>query len=194
MKIVTIRTGGAAAMIGGVLWTLFHLWYMQSGITNPQGLLGVIGVPGLSALLFGLALLSLLRSNRTSGAGKAGMMVMLTGLVIFGIGAIASFLFVWPQGWLIAIAGEFLTGAGLLLFAVVTLVARALPRGNALPLLMAIIFPMSLGDPSNLPANYPANFTEWMGVLYGIGWILIGTGMFWTRNRADSQRQIPADQ
>lgn len=168
-----MRVGGVAAMIGGLLWIGFHVWYIGAPSTEPRDVTRLIVIPGLANASFALALWSLWQTGRAGAGVRAGVLVAIAGMVVFAIGAIA----VWlgaGVAWLVGILGELIITGGLALFSVANLGEKILPRWNALPLLMlALYVPSWIVDPGSVPA-LPRHWTEMLAVLYGVGWVLLG--------------------
>lgn len=122
-----------------------------------------------------LAVFSLVRSPGLGTAGKVGAGILLTGMTLVFLGAALSGLNIWGGVWLLAIGGEALTTLGLVAFSLGAVVEG--PRGiwRWLPLIFAPVYLMSFSTTSaSFPAWAPAYTPEWLAVIYGIGWVILG--------------------
>lgn len=176
--------GGTAAVLGGLIWTGFHIWYvvrdidLTALIVAPDSLRLLI----IPVLLFIGTLIALHQALNTSSGVKAGLIVAIVGLALMAIGLFGiAFLGVGAM-WLVGILGELVTSIGLLIFAIANLSDGILPRFNFLPLLMVFVYlPSWMVDPGNLSPPLPPHWTEWLAAVYGLGWVALGVLLLWQR-------------
>jgi hypothetical protein len=164
------RNTPLAAILGGLLWIAFHLYYIFSGIVGASILFIALG-----AFLMALAVFSLLRSPVLGNAGKIGAGILLIGMTLVFLGAALTGLNIWKSAWLLAIGGEALTTLGLVAFSLEAMVEG--PRGiwKWLPLILAPVNFVSFSTTSaSFPAWAPAYTPEWLAVIYGMGWVILG--------------------
>jgi hypothetical protein len=98
-------------------------------------------------------------------------------MTIFATGAMLTSA-IGGAAWLISIMGEMVTFIGLFLFGLINLSEKLLGKLHWLPLIMAPLYWLSFGsDPGeySIPIE---NWTEWLAVVYGLGWMLIGIWLF----------------
>lgn len=166
MKVSAKRLMGSAAIVGGVLW-LAQWWF--------DGPLGSLSSPifWVLAVIQVLLLLGVLRGLytlvRSEWFGKMGLFVASVGAMLM---AVAFLLVPLPNaaGWVWFIGVPALTG-GWLLFGVANLKSRALPRWNALPLIVGLVPVLIsiLHDVAGIGWTLPAG-----SMMLGVGWVLLG--------------------
>lgn len=167
------RSGGITALIGGLIWSGFNLWYITSGagLSKLMTTLWVL-IPAVFCLSWTLWVLS--KSERSKGS-RIGLLISVTGLGLLSCGLIGTSVLGIGSAWLIGILGELVLSIGLLLFGLTNLRERLLPIFNGLPLLISLIYiPSWMVDPGALPAFFSRDITEWLAVLVGVGWMLFG--------------------
>lgn len=179
-----ISWSGVAAVLGGLIWMAFHIWYVVTDIdvadlTVAPANLRVLIVP---VLLFIGTLWALHQALGASGSVKTGLIVAIVGLALMAIGLLGiAFLGVGAM-WLVGILGELVTSIGLLIFGIANLRDGILPRFNFLPLLMVLVYlPSWMVDPGNLSPPLPPHWTEWLAAVYGLGWVVLGVLLLWQR-------------
>lgn len=173
---------GTAAMLGGLIWMGFHVWYL----VTDRDLIDLIVAPTslrlliIPVLLFIGTLIVLHQTSNTSSGVKTCLIVAIVGSALMAIGLFGiAFLGVGAM-WLVGILGELVTSIGLLIFAFVNLSDRILPRFNFLPLLMVLVYlPSWMVDPGNLSPPLPSHWTEWLAAVYGLGWAALGVLLLW---------------
>lgn len=162
------------ATLGGLFWTAFHLYYIFSGIDyreiGPSILLA-----GLGVLCMALAVFSLLRGPHLGTAGRIGAGTLLAGMALVFFGATLTGTNLWGGAWWLAIGGEALTTLGLAAFSLSALAEGPWALWKWLPLFLAPIYFVSFSTTSSsFPDWAPAYTPEWLAVLYGGGWIVLG--------------------
>lgn len=179
-----ISWSGVAAVLGGLIWMAFHIWYVVTDIdvadlTVAPANLRVLIVP---VLLFIGTLWALHQALGASGSVKTSLIVAIVGLALMAIGLLGiAFLGVGAM-WLVGILGELVTSIGLLIFGIANLRDGILPRFNFLPLLMVLVYlPSWMVDPGNLSPPLPPHWTEWLAAVYGLGWVVLGVLLLWQR-------------
>jgi hypothetical protein len=184
------RWGWLDLVIGGVIWAVFHIWYLQFGnINNPTEIIPVIWIMGVGTIFLLLGCLALFLSTTNSGV-KGGLGITMIGMGLLSLGTImASFL--TSSAFLLVILGEMITTLGLLIFAIANFGERIIGILFWLPLLMTPIYFISWSvDPgaSNIQLD---NWTEWLAALYGLGWVLAGLGFYTQIKKSDEPKFIP---
>jgi hypothetical protein len=170
----SIRWTTWLAVSGGVFWIAFHLYYIFSGIDYLE--LGAFNLlAALGVFFMALAVFSLLKSPGFVTAGKIGAGILLAGMLLVFLGVALTGLNIWGGAWLLAIGGEALTTLGLVAFSLGAMVEG--PRGiwKWLPLILAPVYFVSFSTTSaSFPAWAPAYTPEWLAVIYGMGWVILG--------------------
>lgn len=168
--------GGAAAVIGGVIWTAFFIWYAVSNVSFADSFSSLW--PLIPAVVFlGISFIAL-ASYEQARVSRVGLYIGTAGLGLITIGLFGMVALGIGVAWLSGIFGEMALSLGLLLFGLANLQERLLPHFNVLPLFLVIIYvPSWMIDPGSLPTTIPPNITEWLAALTGLGWILLGTLM-----------------
>jgi hypothetical protein len=113
--------GGIAACGGGIIWALFYVGYIVSGITDPRQIVPLIGLSALAMSGFGICLLAILALGKLGAGGQAGVWMTIIGMIFFVVGVLTTLLWTESPAWFIAIAGEWLISVGLLLLGVANL-------------------------------------------------------------------------
>jgi hypothetical protein len=91
------------------------------------------------------------------------------------LGAALTGLNIWKSAWLLAIGGEALTALGLVAFSLGALAGGMRALWKWLPLILAPVYLASFSTTSSsLPAWAPAHTPEWLAVIYGLGWVILG--------------------
>lgn len=167
------RVGGAAAVFGGLIWTAFHIWLLQSGrLDSPMSIGNSLIILIMPLLAFMLASYAL---SRPSSSGRGGLLSVIGGMGLMLLGITGVSLLQIGAAWLVGILGELVTSVGLGWFAFTNLRDKRLPALNGLPLVMLLLYvPSWMVDPGNLPGLFPAHFTEWLAAVYGLSWVVLG--------------------
>jgi hypothetical protein len=164
---------GPLAILGGLAWIAWHLYYIFSGI-DAQAIGASIFVPAIAVLLMAVTVYRLWGSSHIGSPGKAGAMGLLVGMGLWIAGATLSGLGV-DWAWLIAIAGEMVITLGLAGLGLGALAEAPRPVWKWLPLFLSPVYFISWTTTAeSFPSWAPEYAPEWFGVLYGIGWILLG--------------------
>ena len=180
---MSLRIGGYAAIVGGVLW---FLGLALSSAFQGSGALFVLAFgAGTLALLVALVGLSAFQARRyprlvwaafiLPAIGAVTSTIGIAGMVMFGdgrfIGEISAW-YIWAFGTLALIAGS-------ALFALATLRARALSRGGAAVLAIGsiVVIPLMLGVGA-LDGVVPESITPLVTALAALafagGWVSLG--------------------
>jgi hypothetical protein len=187
----SLRWGGGAAVLGGLIWATFFIWMSRSEgrPDDPMRITGSLAI--LILLLLGFMMASYALS-RAAGSGRVGLLVMMGGMGLMLIGVMSVSLLQIGVAWLAGILGELVTSIGLAWFALANLSDKRLPALNGLPLLMLLLYvPSWMVDPGNLLAQFPAHFTEWLAAVYGLGWVGLGGLMLLPgRNEAKQEPRL----
>jgi len=162
------------AILGGICWIAFHLYFIFSGVDYRE--LGAsILLVGLAVVLMALAVLAILRRPILNVGGRIGAGVLLVGMILVSLGAIVTGLDLWEGAWLLVIGGEAVTALGLVSFSMGALMEAPAASWKWLPLLMAPFYFLSFSTTStSFPSWAPAYTPEWLAVAYGFGWVLLG--------------------
>ena len=162
------------AFLGGFFWITFWLYYIFSGIDYRE-LGAIVLIAALGTLFMALAVFSLMQGQHLGTSGKATAGFLLFGKALFVLGAFLSGTAIWPGGWLIAIGGEMLTTLGLIAFGLGLLADQPRPLWKWIPLIMVPFYFLSwASDPGGRPTWVSPNVENWLAVIYGLGWILLG--------------------
>src|SRR5574341_14315 len=170
------RWAGPSGMLGGVLWTGFHLWYAISGadLAVDAAARKVVAVAGIAVLLMALTWLSISRRPPNNAASRAAALTCVAGTALVAAGALIRAAGGEAASRLVAVAGQSVNALGMLAFGAMTLIRRILPRFNLLPLLMVLVYVPSLMVPGAFPSTFPHAFPEILAVLYGLGRVTLG--------------------
>lgn len=174
--------GWMILIIGGILWAGFHVWYILLESSNDPGtLIPILWILGLAAIFLLLGVFTFY-SRSSGGSGGIGLVMTMIGMALLAFGTIITSTGS-GSAWLIAIIGEMITSIGLLIFGLANFRERLLGSLYWLPLILAPIYVLSWAfDPGS--ASIPLdNWTEWLAVIYGLGWILIGLGDYLESNK-----------
>src|SRR5215210_5610156 len=202
-----LSLSGLAAMLGGVLFSGKVLWDMIN-ITPPHAadVTDLLFFFAPLLLLIGLAGFCTLCAQRYETLGKVGCVISLSGLAV---GTIGSLIGVWIEPLRLAywLGFRFLC-IGLVLLGIATIGARALPRGwSILPLVLGLLglgraffmffavtrgatlfeAPEGQGESGSFLASWAGTLTSVLGVLFGIGWVLLGYAL-WTGKTEETER------
>lgn len=171
------RWGWLVLVIGGALWGGFHIWIIQIGTVNdPEKVIPVVWILGVATIFLLVSLFTLFFLAASIWA-RAGISLTLVGVALFALGTILTS--AWTgSAWLLAIIGEMITTIGLLVFGFANLWEKLLGNLFWLPLLMAPIYFLSWSiDPGTVRVPFE-NWTEWLAAVYGLGWVIVGTGLY----------------
>jgi hypothetical protein len=175
---MSLRIGGLAAFGGGALILAGWVWAGLDPAESDPGFW--LFLAGTIALLVGLTGLSAFQARTHPALVWAAFLIPAIGGAVMTLGIIAMALFPdrplfgdWA-GWNFFFLGLLTTVVGSLLFAVVTLRTRALPRSGAAFLAIAaglalLSFVGSMGLGEWLQPVFVAGF-----LLFPIGWIVLG--------------------
>ena len=167
------KWGGATAVLGGFIWTGFHIWLIQSGqVDDRMSLMGSMGILILPLLGFIFTCYAL---SQQDGSGRDGLLVMVVGMGLLLLGVIGTSIMQMGAAWLVGILGELVASIGLTWLALANLSDKRLPALNGLPLVTLLLYgPSWMVDPGNLPSLFPDHITEWLAAVYGFSWVLLG--------------------
>ncbi len=164
-------------LIGSSLWVAFYVWYLQIGkYYSTVVVANYVWIAGLGAMFLALGVL-VLRSSIEYQAARIVMLLLASGKLVFAIGAILAAT-VGGASWLIAILGEMLVVIGLISFGLINFKARLFGKLFWLPIIIAPIYGYSLQGSAD-------NSTEFAGLVYGLGWLLIAAAAFFEENLED---------
>ena len=136
-----IRWGGLASMLLGAVWSLqWLLWSFswQPGDVVGYSLTGLVPV----LLLAALAGLAARAAGRWGWLGTTGLAMCFLGPLLLGVYLVGGVMLNLNDGspwWEIFLGGHFALFIGLLLAGGAVIRAKALPRWNALPLIMGVL-------------------------------------------------------
>jgi hypothetical protein len=173
-----IRWGGIAGMLGGVLWAVWGLliWvYLYAGGGSfSEGLFILVFLLAALLTLAGLVGLHVLQGGNYGRIGRAGF---YTAAAAFLAQALAAFFLLLGNEafqWLVFLVSNLAVTAGLVLYGLATLEARALPRWCGVGLM--VVPPI-------------ASFSVFFGgsALFGVLWVALGY-VLWTRSGASAQQ------
>lgn len=200
-----IRWGGPASVLGGIGWILIWVHFLLTHgptQTNQMGRLltltaydsaKLLVIP-LLLFLIGLLSLRVRQSGRLSHLGLAGYVLALLGFAFLIIGVVLEFWFMpwgvyreayWytPLGQiagLIQLLSGFITSAGMILFGIAILRAKALSHWSWLPLILGLV----------LTASPWLHMTRYGG-MFGLGWALLGY-VLWSNQSKSAMQPKPA--
>jgi hypothetical protein len=174
--------GWMILVIGGILWAGFHAWYiLTESSSDPETLIPILWILGLAAIFLLLGVFTFYSRSR-GGGGGIGLVITLIGMALFAFGTIITSTGS-NSAWLLAIIGEMITSIGLLIFGVANFRERLLGPLYWLPLILAPIYILGWAFDPGSAAIPLDNWTEWLAVVYGLGWILIGLGDYIESNK-----------
>ena len=195
---MSLRIGGYAAIVGGVLWFLGLA--LLSAFQGDSALFGVAFGAGTVALLIALVGLSAFQARLhprlvwaafiLPAVGAIASTIGIIGMMTFGdrdfIGEVSAW-YIWSFGTLALIVGS-------ALFALATLRARALSRGGAAALAIGsiIVIPIMLGVgmlDGILPQAAVPFVTAIAALAFTGGWVSLGVSAV----RIDAPRRLSAD-
>lgn len=174
MSISLQKRAQFAAILGGLFWIAFHLYYIYSGVDYLEITSSILLI-ALGVFCMTLAVLFLMGGLRLGAAGKTGAGILLVGMTLVVLGAGLVGLNLGGGFWLLVIGGESLTVFGLIAFSIGALAEAPRPPWKWLSLILAPVYFVSFSTTSDsFPAWAPAYTPEWFGALYGVGWIILG--------------------
>ena len=169
---MSLRIGGFAAIIGGILWPLgFYVFADPAGGSGlvDRAVAALVLIIGSVALVVALAGLSAFQARAHPGFAWAAFVLPAIGLIASIVGIVGmqlneGFWGVWGLGTLAAFAGW-------ILFAVLTYRTAALSRGAALWLIVGsvLVFGALMGVNSLPRLVVAAAF-----IAFGLGWFALG--------------------
>lgn len=176
-----VRSGGFAAMVGGVLWAVWSLLGRASAASG-SSFSDVLLLLAALLTLIGLVSLHALQGGNYEGIGRAGFYIAAVGLLAQALGALGLLVGggaaeVFLQG-LVAPVGSLTVLVGLVLYGAATLQARVLPSWCGLAL---IVVP---------PVSFYMNSKVFYGsiALFGVLWVALGY-VLWSRRASPSEQQ-----
>jgi hypothetical protein len=205
-----LRWSGLAAALGGVLFSAKILWEMAGVVPlNTTDITDTLFFVVPLLWLAGLSGFYARCTERYGPLGNTGFMVSLGGLVV---GAIGSLVGAWIEPLQLAywLGFRFLC-LGLVFLGIATIGARALPHGwSVLPLVLGLLglgraffmffavtreatlfeAPEGQGELGSFLASWAGTLTPGLGVLFGIGWILLGYAL-WVGKAEEAERSPP---
>lgn len=166
-----VRNSGLAAIVAGLLWTiLFPAGWFNFDAKPLLGMLLFVVV----MLLFGLGLAGLYKRCPNQLLVRLSFGLSYVGIVWSLIGGLL--VVTTDSWWYLFISGFFVFALGLTLVGIATLTTRTLSPWGILPIAVAVLllgFILSGDDPS-------PPLQVLLGVLYGMGWMLLGFILWWT--------------
>jgi hypothetical protein len=196
-----------AAVLGGVLFSAKTLWEMADIV--PLSATDVTDTLFFVVPLLWLAGLSGFYARCAEHYGPLGNTGFMVGLGGSALGTIGSLVGVWVEPLRLAywLGFRFLC-VGLGLLGIATIGARALPRGwSVLPLVLGLLglgralfmffavttgatlfeAPEGQGELGSFLASWAGTLTSVLGVLFGIGWALLGYAL-WVGKTEETER------
>ncbi len=169
MDISLPRIGGAAAAVGGALWSLKIVLYGPEPGGNIADLLFFF-LP----ILFGAGLAGLYArySGEMAGEGNAGFVQSFAGLALLSAGLFADLTLGLENTTRIVSFGFIILTLGLVILGFAMLKNEPLPMWNFLPLALGLLTPLNIliGDAPLIQLAISAAF--------GLGWLSLGTLVF----------------
>ena len=193
-----LRWSGLAAVLGGVLFFAKILWEMAGVVPlNTTDITDTLFFVVPLLWLAGLSGFYARCAERYGPLGNTGFMVSLGGLAV---GTIGSLIGAWIEPLRLAywLGFRFLC-LGLVLLGIATIGARALLDGRSiLPLVLGLLglgraffmffavtrgvtlfeAPEGQGELGSFLASWAGTLTSVLGVLFGIGWVLLGYALW----------------
>jgi hypothetical protein len=202
-----LRWSGLAAVLGGVLFSAKILWEMAGVVPlNTTDITDTLFFIVPLLWLAGLSGFYARCTERYGPLGNTGFMLSLAGLTV---GTIGSLVGAWIEPlWLAYWLGFRFLCLGLVLLGIATIGARALPRGwSVLPLVLGLLglgraffmffavtrgatlfeAPEGQGELGSFLASWAGTLTSVLGVLFGIGWTLLGYAL-WVGKTEETER------
>jgi hypothetical protein len=186
---IFVRAAGAAAMVGGMLFLL-------SWLTHPHGLARAAVPVSIACLIIGVAGLHALLWGREGRLGWLGFVLVGVGLALGLIGMAGSALGVLNPNPVAPIintgehAGLAFIGAGMLLWGIVTLRAKALGRWSVLPLAIGLL--SLTGIVFLFPAAFAAVEQSVVPQAFAVSWAIFGFALLTSRIDASTVPPQPA--
>jgi hypothetical protein len=175
---VTVRAGGAAALLGGTL-------YLLSSLSHPSGPARAV-VPGsIACLILGMVGLHALLWGREGWLGGIGFVLVGVGLALGLIGMAGSAMGILNPNPIAPIintgehAGLVFIGAGMLLWGVVALRVKALGRWSFMPLVIGLV--SLTGIVFLNPDAFDALEHSVVPLVFAACWILLGYALLTRR-------------
>lgn len=174
---MSLRLGGIAATIGGVLWFAGLMWGTLDPADEDPG--AILMLLGTVALLVGLAGLSAFQARRHPALVWAAFALPAVGGALATLGliimaAVGDQPVFGIYGWGLFIVGVMATIVGSLVFAIATYRTAALPRSGAVILgVSAVISLAGFVGASSLGGTVQPLFLAAFGS-FAIGWVVLG--------------------
>jgi hypothetical protein len=201
-----LRWSGLAAVLGGVLFSAKILWEMAGVVPlNTTDITDTLFFIVPLLWLAGLSGFYARCTERYGPLGNTGFMLSLAGLTI---GTIGSLVGAWIEPLRLAywLGFRFLC-VGLGLLGIATIGARALHGWSVLPLVLGLLglgrgffmffavtrgatlfeAPEGQGELGSFLASWAGTLTSVLGVLFGIGWALLGYAL-WVGKTEETER------
>jgi len=178
MKQARIRWCGIACIIGGLLFFALNLTEVLGIVQSPGIMFDLLGIVLLLGLMGGpLGLLGLRAAGRRR-MGLIGAIITLLGLLSYLIGVVYIRV-VDPEMGIFYALGALLSGVGMLLLGIATLIARRLPSWQRFaPLIVGLYYILMIPiqimlfiGPSGQPSATLLGF-------WGLTWALLGYAIF----------------
>jgi hypothetical protein len=131
-----LRWSGPAAMLGGALALVVLVSNLISSEV-PEAIVVGFMLAVVSLLMTGIA--GLYGRKRPGALGTTGLVVAVTGLVAIITGIMITVGAGIDGGWTVMIVGLLSNAVGLTMYGIANLRAKALPRWNALPLIVGLL-------------------------------------------------------
>jgi hypothetical protein len=170
------RIGGAAAAVGGALWSLKIVFYGP----EPGGAFADL-LFFLLPILFGAGLVGLYArySGEMAGEGNAGFVQSFAGLTLLTAGLFADLTLGLEGTTRIISFGFIILTLGLVILGFAMLKNEPLPMWNFLPLALGLLTPLNIliGDAPLIQLA--------ISVAFGLGWLALGTLVFLDRREPE---------
>ena len=174
---MSLRIGGIAAVVGGILWFSGLVWGALDPADEDPGIL--IGLLGSIALLVGMTGLSAFQARRHPALIWAAFALPAVGGALATLGlmvmaAVGDQPVAGVYGWGLLIIGMLATIVGSLLFAIATYQTAALPRSGAVVLGIGAV----VSFVSFIVGSGQGGSSAWIIVAafgaFALGWVVLG--------------------